>query len=123
MHTPELDIDDIICHKLTGQQIKVAFLIAYGKYTISKIAQYCQAGETTIYNWQKDEYFQIALKHFKLIELYHCRDEYTELRKAVIASSTTMLDLGFSGDMVTFTSGIQALNDLLSIYKPPKRKK
>lgn len=113
----ELNIDDIVAHKLTLPQIRVAFLLAYGKYTNKQIAKKCQVSVSSIYDWQRnDDYFQILMLHIKLMELYKNLEEYTELKKASIASTTMMLKQGLSGDIITFKKGLDALNKLLSIF-------
>ncbi len=98
MDSPKIDIDDVIAHKLTAQQVKAAFLVAYGKYPQVKIAELCGITLPTIKKWTQHKYFQLLVRHVRCIELYHNLDEYTALRKASIASVGKLLEKNLIGD-------------------------
>lgn len=117
MDTPKIDIDDVIAVKLTANQIKACFLVAYGKYPMHRIADICEISHKTIINWKdNNEYFKLLLRHIRKIELYHNLEEYTELKKASIASLGVLMRRGSEGDIKLLKEGVNGLNKLLNVF-------
>lgn len=117
MEQAKIDIDDVIAVKLTGNQIKACFLVAYGKYPMHRIAEICEVSHKTIINWKdNNEYFKLLLRHIRKIELYHNLEEYTELKKASIASLGVLMKQGAEGDIKLLKEGVKGLNKLLNVF-------
>lgn len=117
MDIPKIDIDDVIATKLTANQIRSAFLTAYGKYPCHKIAEICQVSHKTITNWEKNnEYYKLLVRHIRKIELYRNLEEYTELKKASIASLGVLMQRGSEGDIKLLKEAVKGLNKLLNVF-------
>ena len=117
MQQPKIDIDDVVAVKLTGNQIKACFLLAYGKYSAPRIAEICDISYKTIINWKdNNEYFKLLLRHIRKIELYYNLEEYTELKKASIASLGVLMRQGSEGDIKLLKEAVQGLNKLLNVF-------
>jgi len=117
MDKPKIDIDDVVALKLTAPQVKAAFLVAYGKYENNDIARACEVSPTTIRNWKRNEYFELLVRHIRLIDLYRNLDEYTQLKKASIASVNKMMERGLINDDVReLSKNIDLVNNLLGVF-------
>lgn len=119
MDKPKIDLDDVIAVKLNCNQVKAAFLVAYGKYTNAEIAKACNVGVTSVRNWQRDnDYFKLLVKHIRLIDLYRNLDEYTQLKKTSIASVNKLMERGLINDDVReLSKNIDLINNLLGVFR------
>lgn len=118
MDKPKIDIDDVVALKLTATQVKAAFLVAYGKYENNDIARTCEVSPPTIRNWKRNEYFELLVRHIRLIDLYRNLDEYTQLKKASIASVNRLTREGLINDDVReLSKNIDLVNNLLGVFR------